>query len=86
MAARHPIDEQLPPLYSLAALCTGLRLTPRKTWTRHIADVAWALRETAFIGHTNPSAHRMNKVRVHATNDAAGFGPSDHCRIQIEVE
>ena len=31
----------------LAALCTGLRLTPRNTWTRHIADVAWALRETA---------------------------------------
>lgn len=25
-------------------------------------------------------------VRVHAMNDAAGFGPSDHCRIRIAVE
>ena len=25
-------------------------------------------------------------VRVHAMNDATGFGPSDHCRIRIEVE
>lgn len=25
-------------------------------------------------------------VRVHAMNDAAGFGPSDHCRIRIDVQ
>ena len=27
-----------------------------------------------------------DKVRVHASNDAEGFGPSDHCRIRIELE
>ena len=27
-----------------------------------------------------------DRVRVHAMNDAAGFGPSDHCRIRIDVE
>ena len=32
----------------LAALRAGLRLTPRTTWTRHIADVAWSLREAAL--------------------------------------
>ena len=32
----------------LAALRAGLRMTPRTTWTRHIADVAWSLRETAL--------------------------------------
>ena len=26
-----------------------------------------------------------DSVRVHATNDDAGFGPSDHCRILIDV-
>jgi hypothetical protein len=26
-----------------------------------------------------------DRVRVHAMNDAAGFGPSDHCRIRIDV-
>ena len=29
----------------LAELCAGLCLTPRTTWTRHIADVAWEIRE-----------------------------------------
>ena len=29
----------------LAALCAGLRLTPRTTWTRHLADVAWTVRD-----------------------------------------
>ena len=32
----------------LAALRAGLRLTPRTTWTRHIANIAWSLRETAL--------------------------------------
>ena len=27
-----------------------------------------------------------DKVRVHAINGVEGFGPSDHCRIQVEVE
>ena len=27
-----------------------------------------------------------DRVRVHAMNDAAGFGPSTHCRIRIDVE
>ncbi len=27
-----------------------------------------------------------DKVRVHAMNDNSGFGPSDHCRIRIEVD
>ena len=27
-----------------------------------------------------------DRVRVHAINDVEGFGPSDHCRIQVEVE
>ena len=27
-----------------------------------------------------------DRVRVHAMNDVGGFGPSDHCRIQVEVE
>ncbi len=31
----------------LAELRAGLQLTPRKTWNRHVADVAWALREAA---------------------------------------
>ena len=31
----------------LAALCAGLRLTPRTTWTRHLADVAWTVRDVA---------------------------------------
>ena len=31
----------------LAELHAGLHLTPRTTWNRHIADVAWALREAA---------------------------------------
>ena len=29
----------------LAALCAGLCLTPRRTWTRHLADVAWTVRD-----------------------------------------
>ena len=29
----------------LDELCAGLCLTPRTTWTRHIADVAWEIRE-----------------------------------------
>ena len=29
----------------LTELCAGLCLTPRTTWTRHIADVAWEIRE-----------------------------------------
>ena len=28
----------------------------------------------------------QGRVRVHAMNDAAGFGPSDHCPIRIEVQ
>lgn len=31
----------------LAELRAGLRQTPRTTWTRHLADVAWALRHAA---------------------------------------
>ena len=31
----------------LAELNAGLHLTPRTTWNRHIADLAWALREAA---------------------------------------
>lgn len=31
----------------LAQLRAGLRLTPRTTWNRHVADVAWAVREAA---------------------------------------
>ena len=31
----------------LAELRAGLQLTPRTTWNRHIADVAWELREAA---------------------------------------
>lgn len=31
----------------------------------------------------SPSFH---KVQVHAMNDVAGFGPSDHCRIRIDVQ
>ncbi len=31
----------------LTALRAGLRLTPRGTWRRHLAKVAWAIRETA---------------------------------------
>ncbi len=27
-----------------------------------------------------------DRVRVHAMNDAVGFGPSDHCRIRIDVQ
>ena len=27
-----------------------------------------------------------DRVRVHAMNDVGGFGPSDHCRINVEVE
>ncbi len=27
-----------------------------------------------------------DKIRVHASNNAEGFGPSDHCRIRIELE
>ena len=27
-----------------------------------------------------------DRIRVHAMNDVGGFGPSDHCRIQVEVE
>ena len=30
-----------------AELCAGLRLTPRTTWTRHLAEVAWAIRDVA---------------------------------------
>ena len=29
----------------LAALCAGLCLTPRTTWTRHVAEVAWEVRD-----------------------------------------
>ena len=29
----------------LAVLCAGLRLTPRTTWTRHLADLAWTVRD-----------------------------------------
>ena len=29
----------------LPALCAGLCLTPRTTWTRHLADVAWEVRD-----------------------------------------
>ena len=28
-----------------ASLCGGLRLTPRETWTRHLAEVAWEIRD-----------------------------------------
>ena len=27
-----------------------------------------------------------DRVQVHAMNDVAGFGPSDHCRIRIDVQ
>ena len=37
---RHSWSDDLP-----AALCTGLCLTPRTTWTRHMAEVAWAARD-----------------------------------------
>ena len=30
-----------------AALRAGLRFTPRPTWTRHLADLAWAIRDVA---------------------------------------
>ncbi len=30
-----------------AELCAGLRLTPRKTWTRHLAEIAWTIRDVA---------------------------------------
>ena len=37
---RHSWWDDLP-----GALCAGLCLTPRTTWTRHIAEVAWAVRD-----------------------------------------
>ena len=37
---RHSWSDNLP-----AALCAGLCLTPRTTWTRHMAEVAWAVRD-----------------------------------------
>ena len=37
---RHSWSDDLP-----AALCAGLCLTPRTTWTRHMAEVAWAVRD-----------------------------------------
>ena len=37
---RHSWSDDLP-----VALCDGLCLTPRTTWTRHLAEVAWAIRD-----------------------------------------
>ena len=37
---RHSWSDDLP-----AALCAGLCLTPRTTWTRHMAEAAWAIRD-----------------------------------------
>ena len=37
---RHSWSDDLP-----AAICAGLCLTPRTTWTRHLAEVAWEVRD-----------------------------------------
>lgn len=37
---RHSWSDDLP-----AALCAGLCQTPRTTWTRHVADLAWTVRD-----------------------------------------
>ena len=53
----------------LAELRAGLRLTPRDTWTRHLAEVAWAIRETAPARAGEIARATLNEHRRHLAEE-----------------
>lgn len=53
----------------LAALRDGLCLTPRSTWTRHLADVAWAVREVERARAATLGLAALNELERHIAEE-----------------
>ena len=52
-----------------AALCAGLCLTPRTTWTRHMADVAWAVRDVEPVRATILARATLDEHERHVAEE-----------------
>ena len=53
----------------LGALRDGLCLTPRATWTRHLAEVAWALRDVAAARATEIARATLDEDERHIAEE-----------------
>ena len=53
----------------LAALCAGLCLTPRTTWTRHVADVAWTVRDVEPARAATLARATLNEHERHVAEE-----------------
>ena len=62
LLVRHSWSDGLP-----AALCAGLRLTPRETWTRHLADVAWEIHDIEPAPAATLARAALDELERHIT-------------------
>ena len=53
----------------LAALCAGLCLTPRTTWTRHVAEVAWEVRDVEPARAANLARAALDEHERHVAEE-----------------
>lgn len=53
----------------LAALCTGLCLSPRTTWTRHLAEVAWEVRDVEPVRAGALARATLDKLEHHVAEE-----------------
>ena len=61
---RHAWSDEL-----LAALCAGLCLTPRTTWTRHLAEVAWEVRDVEPARAARLAGVTLDKLEHHVAKE-----------------
>ena len=61
---RHSWSDDLP-----AALCAGLCLTPRTTWTRHMAEVAWAIRDVEPVRAATLARATLDEHQRHVAEE-----------------
>ena len=54
----------------LTALRAGLRLTPRTTWTRHLIDVAWEIRDSAPARAVEIAQAMLYEYEQHVTRES----------------
>ena len=53
----------------LAALCAGLCLTPRTTWTRHLAEVAWEVRDAEAARAATLGQATLDELERHVAEE-----------------
>ena len=53
----------------LVELCAGLSLTPRTTWTRHLAEIAWKIHDTETALATEIAQMTLQKNEQHVADE-----------------